>query len=133
MIKTQLAADKLAMTLSMVCVVHCFVTPSFLILTSGFLSFSIDNAFIHKLIVFIAVPVSTYALVLGYKNHKKTSFFIIGSIGLLILISAVLLGESMLGEALEKGLTLLGSILVIFAHFKNHQVCKEIDCSSCHD
>lgn len=132
MIKEQLKTDKLAMTLSLACVAHCFLVPSFLILTSGFLSFSIDNEFIHTLILFIAAPVSTYALVLGYKNHKKTSFFVIGVTGLLILI-AVLLGEAMLGESLVKSLTLFGSILIIFAHFKNHQLCKEIECTSCHD
>ena len=132
MIKEQLKTDKLAMTLSLACVAHCFLVPSFLILTSGFLSFSIDNEFIHTLILFIAAPVSTYALVLGYKNHKKTSFFVIGVTGLLILIAA-LLSETMLGESLVKGLTLFGSILIIFAHFKNHQLCKEIDCTSCHD
>jgi len=132
MIKEQLKTDKLAMTLSLACVAHCFLVPSFLILTSGFLSFSIDNEFIHTLILFIAAPVSTYALVLGYKNHKKTSFFVIGVTGLLILI-AVLLGEAMLGESLVKSLTLFGSILIIFAHFKNHQLCKEIECTSCHN
>ena len=132
MIKEQLKTDKLAMTLSLACVAHCFLVPSFLILTSGFLSFSIDNDFIHTLILFIAAPVSTYALVLGYKNHKKTSFFVIGVTGLLILI-AVLLGDAMLGESLVKSLTLFGSILIIFAHFKNHQLCKEIECTSCHD
>jgi len=132
MIKEQLKTDKLAMTLSLACVAHCFLVPSFLILTSGFLSFSIDNEFIHTLILFIAAPVSTYALVLGYKNHKKTSFFVIGVTGLLILI-AVLLGEAMLGESLGKSLTLFGSILIIFAHFKNHQLCKEIECTSCHN
>jgi len=132
MIKEQLRTDKFAMTLSLACVAHCFLVPSFLILTSGFLSFSIDNDFIHTLILFIAAPVSTYALVLGYKNHKKTSFFVIGVTGLLILIAA-LLSETMLGESLVKGLTLFGSILIIFAHFKNHQLCKEIDCTSCHD
>ena len=72
MIKTQLASDKFAMTISMACVAHCFFTPTFLILTSGIFSFSLDNEFVHKLIVLIAVPVSIYALSLGYKNHKTS-------------------------------------------------------------
>jgi len=75
MIKTQLAADKLAMTLSMVCVVHCFFTPSFLILTSGLLTFSFDNESIHNLILLAAVPISLFALTKGYRNHKSIFFF----------------------------------------------------------
>ena len=126
MVKTQLASDKFAMTLSFICVVHCFFTPTFLILTSGILSFSLDNEFVHKIIVLIALPVSIYALSLGYKNHKTTSFFPVGIIGLCILILVVILGESILGEFGEKGLTLLGSIMVAFAHYRNYQTCRKI-------
>tara|TARA_B110000003_G_scaffold85470_1_gene87481 strand:+ start:1741 stop:2172 length:432 start_codon:yes stop_codon:yes gene_type:complete len=132
MIKAQQRTDKLAMTLSIVCVAHCFFVPSFLILTSGIHSFSLDNEFIHKLIVLLAVPVSIYALTTGYKNHNTISFLPVGILGLLTLILAVVLGESTLGEFGEKALTLGGSILVAYAHFKNYQVCKKLECS-CHD
>lgn len=132
MIKAQQRTDKLAMTLSFVCVAHCLFVPSFLILTSGILSFSLDNEFIHKLIVLLAVPVSIYALTTGYKNHNTISFLPVGVLGLLTLILAVVLGESTLGEFGEKALTLGGSILVAYAHFKNYQVCKKLECS-CHD
>ena len=133
MIKTQLASDKFAMTISMACVAHCFFTPTFLILTSGIFSFSFDNEFVHKLIVLIAVPVSIYALSLGYKNHKTASFMPTGIIGLCILDLVVALGESTLGEFGEKGLTLLGSIMVAFAHYRNHQICRKLECNNCHE
>ena len=133
MIKTQLASDKFAMTISMACVAHCFFTPTFLILTSGIFSFSFDNELVHKIIVLIAVPVSIYALSLGYKNHKTSSFMPAGIIGLCILILVVALGESTLGEFGEKGLTLLGSIMVIFAHYRNHQICRKLECNNCHE
>ena len=132
MIKTQLAADKLAMTLSMVCVVHCFFTPSFLILTSGLLTFSFDNESIHNLILLAAVPISLFALTKGYRNHKSISFLPFGIAGTLMLIFAVLLGEIFLGEFGEKGLTLLGSIFVACSHLKNYQACKKTNCS-CHE
>ena len=131
MIKTQYTTDKFAMTLSLACAAHCFFTPSFLILTSGFLSFSINNEFIHTLILLVAAPVSICALVVGYRNHKTFSFIPVGVLGLLMLFSAVLLGESMLGEFGEKAWTLLGSILVAYSHFKNYKICKTLDCS-CH-
>ena len=52
--------------------------------------------------------------------------------GLIMLILAVILGESVLGEAGEQIVTLFGSISLAFAHYKNYQTCKELDCS-CHD
>ena len=71
MIKTQQTTDKFAITLSLVCVVHCFFFPAFVIFTSGFISLSIDNEFVHKLLIFTAVPLSIFALTLGYKNHQS--------------------------------------------------------------
>ena len=132
MIRTQLTTDKFAMSLSMICVIHCLFTPSFIILTSTFFSFSYDNEFMHKMTLLLAVPISIFALIMGYKNHKTISFLPIGILVLLILILAVLLGERVLGEYGEKGLTLLGSIFVTYSHFKNHQVCINLDCS-CHE
>ena len=131
-IKSQLNTDKAAVSLSLICVAHCFFAPSFIILTSAFASFTVDNEFIHKFILFVAVPVSVYALYAGYKNHRETSFIPIGAIGLISLILAVSLGEMLLGEIGEKSMTLIGSILVAYAHLKNHQLCKELDCT-CHE
>jgi hypothetical protein len=115
-----------------VCVLHCFFVPSFIILTPSFISFSLGNEFIHKVIVLVAVPVSFYALMLGYKNHKTTSYLPAGILGLLTIIFAVVLGEEILGENIEKGLTLTGSILIALTHYKNYQNCKQLNCS-CHE
>ncbi len=51
MIKRQQASDKIAGSLSLACALHCLFMPSFLIVTSGFLSVSIDNELIHLVIL----------------------------------------------------------------------------------
>ena len=132
MIRTQLTTDKLAFSVSLVCVLHCFFAPSFIILSSGVFPLAMDNELVHKLIVLIAVPLSIFSLYLGHINHKTISFFPPAIFGLTLLITAVALGEAALGEFGEKGLTLLGSIFVAYAHYKNHQACKKIDCD-CHN
>ena len=132
MIRTQLTTDKLAFSVSLVCVLHCFFVPSFIILSSGVFPLALDNELVHKLIVLIAVPLSIFSLYLGHINHKTISFFPPAFFGLTLLITAVALGEDALGEFGEKGLTLLGSIFVAYAHYKNHQACKKIDCD-CHN
>ena len=131
MIKAQLTTDRFAISLSLICLIHCLFAPSFIILTSTFLSFSYDNEFIHKMIVLLAVPISISALSMGDRNHKTISFLPIGIAGLLILILAVLLGGNILGEYGEKGLTLLGSIFISYSHYRNYKICIESDCS-CH-
>ena len=130
--KTQKRTDKLAITVSLACAIHCLFVPSFVILSAGLLSITIDNEFIHKLLVLVAVPISSFALIKGYNYHKSSSFLPFGILGLISLISAVVFGESILGEFGEKGLTLLGSVLVAYSHFKNYKMCIKLDCS-CHD
>ena len=128
----QLRSDKLAISLSLACVIHCLLVPSFVILSSGYYAATLDNEFVHNLILFFAIPVSLFALALGYKNHGAPQYFFIGITGLIILVMAVILGEPLYGETGEILFTILGSVFVVFAHYKNHQICKEIHCS-CHD
>ena len=125
-------SDKLAMALSSACAIHCFFSPAFILLTSGLFSFSFENESVHYLILLIALPVSLYALISGFMNHKTAYLLTVGVFGLFVLLLAVALGESIMGELGEKTFTLIGSFLVVYAHFKNHQACKELDCS-CHD
>ena len=120
----QLFTDKLAISLSTICVLHCLFMPSFLILSSWFVSFSLNNEFVHYSILFAAVPVSTYALMKGYLNHEKLSYLLFRISGLLVLVFAVLT-TSIFGEIGEKSLTVLGSLFVIYAHYKNHQIMPE--------
>jgi len=131
LIKTQLISDKMAVGLSMACVIHCFLAPSIIILAYGVSSFSVESELLHYAILMLAAPISIFALTLGYKNHKNISVLIFGILGLIILSLAIFL-ENIVGQSGEKALTLLGSIMLALSHFKNHQICKELDCSKCH-
>ena len=131
--KTQKRTDKFAITVSLACAIHCLFVPSFVILSAGFLSITIDNELIHKLLIFIVVPVSIFALYTGYQNHKTTSFFSSAIVGMIALIAAVLMGEKLLGESGEQGITLLGSLLLVYAHYQNFQTCKRLECVDCHE
>ena len=133
MIKAQLRSDKFAASLSMVCVIHCFFAPSLLIFSYSFLSFSLESELVHYLILGTAVPISLLALFLGFKNHQTYSVFYIGIIGLTLMMLAVILGESNIGESGERFLTAMGSLIVAFAHFQNHRACKNLECDDCHD
>ena len=132
MMHAQVTSDKLAITLSAICLAHCFLTPSLLIFSSGFLFSFLENELIHKLILLCTLPISVLALALGYKNHKTINFLLIGVIGLTMLVGAIFLGEILFGEFGEKGLTLIGSIFIAYSHFNNYRICIDSDCL-CHD
>ena len=128
MLKAQMTSDKLAISLSAACVIHCLFAPTLIIFAYSFLSFSVESELIHYIILTLALPISGLALVLGYRNHKVLSFLIIGITGLSLMLLAILLSEG----TSEKVLTVIGSCTVAYAHYKNHKVCKELECN-CHD
>ena len=129
---TQEYSDKTAISLSALCLVHCLLVPSFLVFLSGYVSLSYNNELIHYAILFIAIPVSIYALITGVRNHKSFSFLYLGLIGIISLILAVTLGAQIWGEVGEKVLTTVGALLVAISHFKNYRLCREVECADCH-
>ena len=65
MFNTSYITDKLAMSVSAACVVHCFFAPALIVLSYGVSSFSIESELIHYLILAIAMPLSAIALSKG--------------------------------------------------------------------
>ena len=129
MLNTQALADKAAIGLSVLCALHCLLFPVAIILYPSYMSFLPDDEAVHLSILFIVIPISVYALTKGARIHRKPSIFFIGFSGLLILILALLLGHPLFGSQGEKFITLAGSFIVTFAHFKNYSICTRKDCS----
>ena len=131
MYKTQENSDRFAMGISMACVIHCFFAPSLIVMSYGFLSFSVDSEIVHLVLLLATIPISLFALGLGYKNHKVLLYLLIGIAGLSVLTSAYLL-EDVFSQPLERFMTSLGASIIAISHFKNYKKCKEIQCN-CHD
>ena len=129
---TQEYSDKTAISLSALCLAHCLLVPSFLVFLSGYVSLSYNNELIHYVLLFIAIPVSLYALITGVRNHKSYAYLYAGLVGITALILAVTLGAQIWGETGEKVLTTIGAILVAISHFKNYRLCREVECDNCH-
>ena len=129
--KSQLISDKFAMSFSAMCMIHCLFAPSLIILSYSSLALTVESELIHKAILLLTIPVSIFAISLGYKNHSNNSIIYTGIAGLTILISALLIGES-IGENAELILTTIGSLMVIACHYRNYRICKKVNCD-CHD
>ncbi len=132
MYNNQYKSDKIAASMSLICVLHCLFVPSFFIAVSSTSALTIDNEIVHYLLLFVTLPVSLYALQLGLKNHKKNGVFAIGISGLVLFVLAVIFGEAYVGEIGEQVVTVIASLLVIYAHYQNYQICRKLECSSCH-
>ena len=125
-------SDKIAISLSMICLVHCLVLPSFLVILSGYFTLSYENELVHYLLLLIAIPVSFYALINGARNHSNFIYLVSGITGIISLIFAVTMGVELWDESGEIVFTSIGASLVAFSHYKNYKLCREVECDSCH-
>jgi len=124
--------DKLAISISSLCIVHCLLLPIGIVLVPSIgLQTLADEAF-HQMLVVAVLLTSCSALFMGCRRHKVWRVLAWGVSGLFLLIAAVLFGHDF-GELFEKGLTLIGSLFVIIGHVQNYRLCKQLACTHNHD
>lgn len=123
--------DKFSITISGLCVAHCLLFPILAVLAPSFLTVALTSESFHFWMVVAVIPSSLIALALGCKKHKEITMFIMGAVGLSCLLLALTLGSATLGESGEKVLTLIGALVIAFAHFKNFKLCQHSDNCEC--
>ncbi|MBA6253305.1 MULTISPECIES: MerC domain-containing protein [unclassified Colwellia] len=124
--------DKLAIGLSITCAIHCLVMPIMLVLLPSVAVLQLNNEAFHLWMIVAVVPISIYALFMGCRRHEHYRLLVIGSLGLVFLVLAVVLGDSPLGEFWEKALTLSGAMIIAYGHYQNFNLCQQqTDCHSC--
>ena len=120
--------DKSAISLSMVCVLHCIALPFLAILVPQLTAYWFAGEGFHQTLVYVVLPTSIVALGLGCRRHRSYRVLAWGGIGLLILVFAASYGHDLFGGMAEKLLTLLGATFVMIAHFRNFRLCQSEDC-----
>ncbi len=129
MINPSRVGDKTAIALSVLCLLHCLALPFLLLLLPNVAVQLKDSEWFHFWIVMIVLPVSLYSLAVGCKQHKHMRVLLLGVTGLIFLLAAIfvegnaLIVAASLSEALEKALTLAGSVVIVFAHVINYRLC----------
>ena len=126
-----ISTDKMAISLSFLCVLHCLAIPLLVTLLPSLAVMPLAQESFHFWMVVTVIPISIYALTLGCKKHKTLSVVITGLLGLGVLISAVMFGESHLGERGEKIFTVLGAMLVAISHYQNYSRCQKVEQCPC--
>ena len=132
LIDAQKVSDKVSVGISVLCLFHCLLFPSLMVALSSFISITLNSELIHYMLLFLVVPISSFALIVGLNNHKNSFIFFVGLLGLAILVSALLIELPITIISGEILLTIVGSFLVSFAHYKNYKLCNHMNCD-CHD
>ena len=127
-----LLLDKAAIGLSALCAIHCLLLPVALVVLPSLAVLPFDDEHFHQLLVVVVLPTSLFALGMGCRRHHQWRIFAWGGAGLLVLTLAALLGHEILGEHLEKVVTLTGTSLVAAGHFMNYRRCRAVNCQHEH-
>lgn len=108
--------DRLGLTASIGCAIHCLATGLFFLVVPGLLEYSHDSSYwLHGILAVIVIPVALFSLGRGYKVHRKRATLILGAFGL-VLLSAGLFAHPAPAETV---LTFTGGLLLALAHFIN--------------
>ena len=129
----QTFTDKMAMSLSLFCVIQCLASPVIIVMLPSLAALQFDDETFHVWMLMAVIPTSVYALTMGCKQHKRYRLLVLGLFGLLLLLSAAYAGETHIGEFREKTLTVIGAAAIAFCHYRNYRLCRYQDCFTCPD
>jgi hypothetical protein len=125
------ASDKIAIGLSFMCVLHCIALPLTLVAMPSVTSLlALNDERFHLWLVFAVIPISLFAVLLGYLHHKRLNVLLISAVGLSMLVGAAMFGHEVLGEKGEVVLTLFGAVLIAFSHISNFRLRRNKSCDS---
>lgn len=127
--------DKFAILLSGICALHCIFTPIAASIIPIFTAVvhhgeDIHEFWFHQFIIIFILPISIFALIMGFRTHKRLLPIFIAAIGLFILTFVALFAEElihhhMIEHKTETLLTITGGIIHAIGHIINFQASRK--------
>lgn len=109
--------DRMAIGLSLVCLVHCLALPVIVLIAPALGSVVVGTESpVHWVLLCLALPVSGYALWHGYRHHHDRGALLLGGAGLALMLTAV---SHLIAPSLETPLTVVGVLALLAAHLRN--------------
>ncbi len=141
--------DSMAVSMSVICAIHCLVTPLIIVLLPIVATTFWVNSNFHLWMMLLVIPTTTVAVFQGCKKHKNKSIILLSVAGLSLLFGAALY-ETIIHNSSEivhcnsclvdtgrpsfsllTGVNIIGGILLATAHIKNFILCRKDNCQSC--
>ncbi|GIU53668.1 MerC domain-containing protein [Shewanella sp. KT0246] len=124
----QLLLDRLAISASGLCVLHCLAGPILLVLFPAMSSLSVSDHFYHILMLWFIIPTSSIAMFLGFSRHKDPVVLGLAFVGMGVLTVAAIYGHDWIGHTGEKLATLAATFILASAHWRNYSLCRNDTC-----
>jgi hypothetical protein len=109
--------DKVAIGLSVLCLVHCLALPMAVLLAPALEAALLGSeSHVHWILLGLALPTSCYALWHGYRHHGRRAVPVMGFTGLAIMLLGV---SHVTDRSLEAPITVVGVLVLLVAHVIN--------------
>jgi hypothetical protein len=118
--------DRLAITLSTICIVHCLAMPfAVAVLPIAALTVGGDSHF-HALMLWLVVPTSAVGFTLGYRVHQQLGVVAAGAAAVAVLAVVALWGHAEWPPRVEVAVNVAASVLLAAAHWRNFREVRRL-------
>lgn len=122
--------DKFAVFLSGVCVVHCLIAPIAMTMLPLFLANSLlEDVLFHKAILWLVLPTSCVALLIGCRKHRDWLIASTGIIGMMLLVLIAFFAHDLFTSFQEKLATSIAGLILAISHVLNYRACQKLTCN----
>jgi hypothetical protein len=122
--------DHAGAAMSVLCAVHCLLTPLLAGFYPALLRLLPGDAVFHRTLAVVIVVAGTAAFVPGYRIHRQMIPAVLAVLGIASTLAVAWYGDG-LTRALELGVSIPGSMLLVAAHLTNRTFCRR--CEACKD
>ncbi len=116
-------ADRAAISLSFICVVHCIAVAVLVgVLPAMAASLPFEH-WVHDVLFWLAVPVSAFALIGGFRQHTNIIPSVVVTVGLGLMFFAFFVFHD---SQWETWLSLAGAAVVACGHIVNYHLLRRL-------
>lgn len=113
--------DVWGLVLSGVCLVHCLLTPLALVILPALVPHWMQaEGHGHGFFFLLLLPVAAFAMVSGFRRHRRWSPVIWLGLGVLVVAIATFVFDG----TLEYAVTIAGSLFLLRGHYLNRRCCQ---------
>jgi hypothetical protein len=120
-------ADRLGMVASILCFIHCILTPIAVSLLAVGVHYIPSEEKVHRVLAIFVAVLGAVAILFGYRRHRRRRVLLLISGGVLLIFATAYFGDRLPSHLVEVAITMMGSSLMIAGHFLNHTFCKKCD------
>jgi len=114
--------DRAAVMLSGLCLLHCLALPFLLVSLPAWSAWS--EAHLHAELLIVALPVSVFALGLGFRRHGSRYVLAFGVLGMLLLLVGGTVAHSYYGIVADRTFTVSGALVLAVTHYFNSRLVR---------